>query len=99
MKLNSQQRSFLKSAARSLQPVVLLGRAGLSDFAIREIDRALTDHELIKIKLNPGGARKEQALAAAEATGAEIIGVTGRTAVLFRARTDGSTSFILPGQT
>lgn len=96
MTFNSQQRKFLKENAHNLKPVVLLGQAGLSDAAVRELDRALTAHELVKIKLNAGEIRKDQAIAAAEATGAELISLTGRIALLFRARTDGSTSFILP---
>ena len=53
--LSERQRRHLRGLAHELQPVVRLGNAGLTDAVARETDRALTDHELIKIKA-PGGA-------------------------------------------
>lgn len=95
MPLNSKQRQFLKGAAHSLSPVVMLGAEGLSESVIKEIDSSIAHHELIKIKLNAGDGRKEQAQEAASAVGAKLVSVVGRVAVLFRQAPQDS-RFILP---
>ena len=87
--LSSRQRSALRALAHGLDPVVLLGRAGLTDAVVREIDDALEARELIKVRL--AGDRDERAAAAdaiAARTGAEIAGVIGRIAILFRRSSD-----------
>ena len=48
--LTSQARSALRAAAHSLRPVVLIGDQGLTDPVLKEIDLALSAHELIKIR-------------------------------------------------
>jgi len=48
--LTSQERSRLRAAAHALNPVVLLGDKGLTDAVLKEIDRALTAHQLIKVR-------------------------------------------------
>lgn len=95
MALNSKQRQFLKAQAHTLNPVVLLGADGLSENVIKEIDSSIEHHELIKIKLNAGEGRKEQAQEAADAVHAELVNVVGRVAILFRQQKENS-RFILP---
>ena len=87
--LTSRQRSHLRSLAHALDPVVLLGRAGLTDAVVREIDEALEARELIKVRL--AGERDERAAAAdaiAARTGAEVAGRIGRIAILYRQSSD-----------
>jgi len=48
--LTSQERSRLRAAAHALNPVVLLGDKGLTDAVLKEIDRALAAHQLIKVR-------------------------------------------------
>jgi len=48
--LTPAERQFLKGLAHSRQPVVMIGSQGLTPAVLKEIDRALTAHELIKIK-------------------------------------------------
>lgn len=48
--LTIAQRRELKAQAHSLNPVVMIGKEGLSTTVIAELDRALTSHELIKVK-------------------------------------------------
>lgn len=95
MSLNTHQLKFLKDQAHSLKPVVLLGNDGLSDSVIKEIDSSIEHHELIKIKVNAGDDRKEQAQMAADKVNAQLVSLVGRVAVLFRQNKDGS-RFILP---
>ena len=94
MPLNSHQRQFLKGQAHSLNPVVMLGNAGLSDSVIEEVRQSIAHHELIKVKLN-AGEREEQARALSEATGAELVATIGRIAILFLQKKENS-RFILP---
>ncbi|MDO5667554.1 MAG: ribosome assembly RNA-binding protein YhbY [Alcaligenaceae bacterium] len=51
LELTSKERSALRSAAHSLKPVVQIGDNGLSDAVLKEIDRNLTAHSLIKVKV------------------------------------------------
>lgn len=48
--LTARERVHLKARAHSLEPLVQIGHEGLTDAVVREIDRALTAHELIKIR-------------------------------------------------
>ena len=57
--LDRDMRLELRSQAHHLEPVVLLGANGLTDAVIKEIDRALTAHELIKIRV-PSDDREER---------------------------------------
>jgi RNA-binding protein len=50
IKLTPAQRQYLKGLAHPLSPVVIIGEKGLSEAVVKEIDRALNAHELIKIK-------------------------------------------------
>ena len=51
MPLTPKQRSFLRGKAHHLSPVVMIGKEGLTDAVQKATDKALEDHELIKIKL------------------------------------------------
>jgi len=50
--LNPQELRELRSKIHHLKPVVIIGNNGLSDAVLHEINRALDDHELIKIRTN-----------------------------------------------
>ena len=84
--LTSAERQALKGRAHCLRPVVLLGAAGLTDKVFREIDRALSAHELIKVKV-PNDDRNERtqiAAAVAEKLSAANVQTIGKIIVLFR---------------
>ncbi len=66
-----------------------VGQAGLSDAVIKEIDRALTAHELIKVKiLADRDAREEIADAMCAQTAAAIVQQVGKVVVLWRPKPD-----------
>lgn len=50
IELTPSQRQCLKGLAHNKQPVAMIGDKGLTEAVLQEIDRALTSHELIKIK-------------------------------------------------
>ncbi len=88
--LTSSARQGLKAKAHHLKPVVLLGARGVSPSVLAELDRALEDHELIKVQLPPLDREEREACIAelVNANGAEIIGRIGRVLILYRSRSD-----------
>ena|ERR1700682_1032052 len=86
--LSERQRRHLRALAHALSPVIRLGSAGLTAAVARETERALRDHELIKVKA-PGGdraARDEVFIALAHHTGSTLVQRIGNVAVLYRPR-------------
>ncbi|TSA21911.1 MAG: ribosome assembly RNA-binding protein YhbY [Betaproteobacteria bacterium] len=49
--LTPQQRKFLRAEAHDIKPVVMIGNNGLTEAVIAETNRALTAHELIKVRV------------------------------------------------
>jgi len=49
--LTSAQRSFLRAKAHSLNPVVMIADSGLSENVMKELERSIASHELIKVKV------------------------------------------------
>lgn len=86
--LPSRARTYLKSLAHPLEPVVQVGTQGITDGLCEAIAIALDDHELIKVRLGQSftGDRFEAADQVAAATGARVVQVIGRIIVLYRAR-------------
>jgi RNA-binding protein len=84
--LSPVQKKALKGQAHHLDPVVLLGDAGLSPAVLKEIHHALDHHELIKVRL--GGQDKAQRIAMAEeitsSTQSALVQLIGKLAVLWR---------------
>ena len=84
--LTGKQRAYLKGLAMDLQPAVYIGKAGITETVLKEIDDYLTAHELVKVKVQEGSAlsAKEAANAAAARLGAEYVQAIGRRFVLYR---------------
>lgn len=83
--LNAGQRKFLRSQAHHLEPSVLIGRQGLTPTVLDSVDRALTAHELIKVRFNEHKDEKKSLSATiAEELGASLAGVIGHVAILYR---------------
>ena len=84
--LNPAERKALKARAHKLGPVVMIGGKGLTDEVIAEIDRALADHEHVKVRA-AGLEReaREQALSAiCQKTAAQPVQRVGKIFVIFR---------------
>ncbi len=86
MALTSAQRRHLRGLAHPLKPAVLVGGARYTEALLAEVDRALKDHELIKLKLLDGDKEEMAAgrLLFAERLQAEWVQSIGHTLVLFR---------------
>ncbi len=86
MPLTEPQRKHLRRLGHDRKPIVLVGQGGLSPNLVAELDRALTDHELVKLRARVGDREiRDQILAelAAE-TGAELVQRIGNVALLYR---------------
>ena len=90
MPLDKSFSKTLRGRAHDLQPVVRIGQSGLTDNVLREIERALLDHELIKISIRIGDrtARDEAITRICAETGADRVDRIGNTAVLYRPQPD-----------
>ncbi len=79
---------MLRSKAQTLEPIVRIGKSGLSSSIIGEINKNLAKRKLIKIKLLKSSLEgKEKGLMArelSEKTDSEIIEVVGNTVVLHK---------------
>ena len=76
----------LRAQAHHLKPVVLVGQNGVTPAVVEEIDRALDDHELIKVRMR-GHDRESRAAAVSEICDqleAEKVQLIGGTAVFYR---------------
>ena len=83
--LSSAQRKKLRAMAHHLQPSVFLGKAGVSDSFMSEVEHSLNTHELIKLKfVNFKPERKEIARDIAERSNAHIAGILGNVCIFYR---------------
>jgi RNA-binding protein len=88
LSLTNRERSHLKGRAHALEPVVQVGQAGLTDRVLAEIDRALTAHELIKVRIGVADRTERAALCEAicARTGAAEVLRVGKVLGLWRPR-------------
>ena len=86
MSLSPEQRREYRAIAHNLKPVIIVGDKGLSEGLQEELERALNDHELIKIKVasTDREARQEAIQALCESSGAELVQTIGKIAVILR---------------
>ncbi|MGN6788268.1 MAG: ribosome assembly RNA-binding protein YhbY [Rhodanobacteraceae bacterium] len=86
MSLSSSQIRYLRGLAHPLKPVLLLGGKGVTMGVLKELDQALDDHELIKVKLtgDDRAARAADLAKLVESSGAETVQTIGHIAVLYR---------------
>jgi len=88
--LSGQTKRELRARAHHLQPVVLVGHAGLQPPVLAAVSRALRDHELIKVRLHEPEDKDGTAQALAEATNSALCGLVGHTVILYKPRPKGS---------
>lgn len=88
--LTSRERAALKARAHALEPLVHVGGAGVTDPVVAEAERALSAHELIKVKIatDDREARVAMGNQMAERTGAAVVHRVGKVVILWRAVPD-----------
>ena len=87
MPLSITEKKRFRQIGHQLNPVVMLGGQGLSEAVLAEIERALEDHELIKVRI--GGEDREARRAVIDAitgqTRSEAVQIIGKLVLLYRA--------------
>ena len=86
MTSSNEDKKHLRRLGHNLKPVVTVAGNGLSETVNAEIERALTDHELIKVKLVAHDRDSKKALTEAICADhkAELVQSVGHVLLLFR---------------
>ncbi len=85
--MTSKERARLRAEANGLDPIFQIGKEGVTDAVVAQLEDTFNTRELFKIKVHLESAPetpKELATKIAEATGCDIIQVIGGTIVVFR---------------
>lgn len=85
--MTSKERANLRAEANGLDPIFQIGKEGVTEAVIAQIEDTFNTRELFKIKVHLETAPetpKEMAVKIAEATGCDVIQVIGGTIVVFR---------------
>jgi len=90
MPLTPKTRQQLKAKAHKLKPIILIGNNGLTAAVNKEIDRALQDHELIKIRIQTNDRDFRRALFTqiTQENQAELVQIIGNIGVVYRKNKD-----------
>ncbi len=84
--LNSKQRAKLRGMANGIETILQIGKGGINENTVKQVDDALTARELIKIRVleNSLYTAKEAAAEIAEAVSCEVVQVVGTRITFYR---------------
>jgi len=84
--LTGKQRSYLKALANSVDTIMQIGKGGITDSVLKQIDDALNARELIKVSVLKNSMLDAKSVAneVAESLGAEYVQSIGSKFVLYR---------------
>jgi RNA-binding protein len=89
-KLTAGKKRFVKHTLSEESPTILIGKGGVSEGLLKEVEKQLEKREMVKIKLLgtalKGGETKQIATQIAERTEASLVEVRGHTIMLFKRR-------------
>jgi RNA-binding protein len=90
IEITTTQRRALRAAAHDLKPVVSISQKGLTESVLKEIDRCLTSHELIKVRIYDTEREQREALltTVCETLEAAPVQHIGNLLVLWRQRAE-----------
>lgn len=96
--MTSKQRAYLKSLAMKMEPILQLGKGGVTPENTASVDEALAARELIKINVlqNCLYYTRQMAELLAERTHSQVVQVIGRKIVLYREGKKDKKKIILP---
>lgn len=87
--MNSTDRKKLRGLAHHLEPIVYVGQKGLTSELVAALEKALADHELVKVKfVDNKDARNTIANDMATKTASVIAGVIGNIAIFYKQNPD-----------
>lgn len=96
--MTSKQRAYLKGLAMNIEPILQLGKNGVTPENTISVDEAFANRELIKVSVlqNCLYDPREMAEMIAERTKSQVVQVVGRKIVLYREGKDEKKKIILP---
>ncbi len=85
--MTGKQKKHLRGLAHDMNPIVHIGHRGLTDAVAVQIDDALNDHELIKVRIAAESPidRRAAAEQLADRLSCDVAGSIGRVLILYRA--------------
>ncbi len=83
--LTSRQRKHLRALAQRREPAVWVGDEGISEGVRAALDEVLGRHELVKVRMRTPSDKHAMAAELAVCGRAELCGLIGHTAILYRA--------------
>lgn len=88
--LTGGQRRWLRAEGHRLKPIVRVGERGLHEGVLAQIDQALLDHELVKVKILGGTppVRREMAIQIHRELGGQVAQIVGNIVLVYRAHPD-----------
>ena len=86
MELSNSRKKELRAIGHNLKPIITVAEKGITETIDTEIERALNDHELIKIKINLNDSAQRKALASEICTKhrANLVQLIGKVILLCR---------------
>ncbi len=86
--MTSKQRAYLRSLANSITAILQIGKNGINDNLIKQVDDALEARELIKVSVLETAPDEKRILAEelASSTGSILVQILGNKITLYRAR-------------
>ena len=90
MELTSKRRAYLRKKAHDLDALVRIGKEGVTDNLIQSILDAIESRELIKVKIlqNCEEEKMEKMEQLSQCKEFEVVGIIGRTIILFKENKD-----------
>ncbi len=84
--ITSKQRAYLRGLGNSIETILQIGKSGIGDAVVKQVDEALTARELIKLRVLETAPvmPREAAAALADQLSAEIVQVIGTRLILYR---------------
>lgn len=84
--ITSKQRAYLRGLANSMEPILQIGKGGISENLVIQVSEALEKRELIKVHILESAMLDTKATCAelAELTGADCVQSIGNKFVLYR---------------
>ncbi len=84
--LTGKQRRFLRALGTGIDPVIQIGKGGIGETLVQQLDEALEARELVKIRVINNAPLEPREIAAqlAEATNSELVQVIGRNLLYYR---------------
>ena len=97
--LKGKQRAYLRSIANTLKPITQIGKDGVTESFLEQLDSMLTSREIVKVTIleTAGLDSKEAANARCEALRAEFVQAIGSKFTLYRRNND-NPKILFPGQ-